>query len=267
MIEVLFGEAEAGAMKIAKEKGYVEGSIDGVICLAFMLDIGNIDKSIISSYRKELICNMYTQRNDDKEFLGEIKKAVNLYDNEQKRLLDFISKGESIRIWYSDAAYSMCGLYYVCSLIKNFSSMVYVVKMPAYIELNNRIIEYKHWGEIIPEKFNDFLIYEKKVPNLLIDRYSEKWQELKNESSPLRVNINGELIGVPEDFYDFLIYKHSRKLGAVREAALIGDILGDHPLGVGDFLYASRIESMLKNGSLKIVEDADKKYKRVICVN
>ena len=31
MIEVLFGEAEAGAMKIAKEKGYVEGSIDGVI--------------------------------------------------------------------------------------------------------------------------------------------------------------------------------------------------------------------------------------------
>lgn len=267
MIEVLFGEAEAGAMKIAKEKGYVEGSIDGVICLAFMLDIGNIDKSIISSYRKELICNMYTQRNDDKEFLGEIKKAVNLYDNEQKRLLDFISKGESIRIWYSDAAYSMCGLYYVCSLIKNFSSMVYVVKMPAYIELNNRIIEYKHWGEIIPEKFNDFLIYEKKVPNLLIDRYSEKWQELKNESSPLRVNINGELIGVPEDFYDFLIYKHSRKLGAVREAALIGDILGHHPLGVGDFLYASRIESMLKNGSLKIVEDADNIYKRVIIVN
>lgn len=267
MIEVLFGEADAGAMKIAKEKGFIAGNSDSVICLAFMLDIGDIYKSVNSSYRKELIYNMYTQNNNHKEYLDEIKKAVHLYDNEQRRLLDFISEGEPVRIWYSNTAYSMCGLYYVCSLMRNFNNNVSAIKMPDYVEVNNRIIEYKHWGAIIPEKFNDFLIYEKNLSPLLINSYSIKWQELKNDNSPLRANINGEIVGVPEDFYDFIIYKHSRKLGAVREISLIGDMMGNSTLGLGDFLYASRIDFMIKNGGLKIVKDDDIKYKRVICTN
>ena len=42
MIEVLFGESEAAAMKISKEKGIIVGDSEKVICLALMLDIGDI---------------------------------------------------------------------------------------------------------------------------------------------------------------------------------------------------------------------------------
>lgn len=87
MIEVLFGESEAGAMKAAKNKvvsivsdgptaafcagkrkpllrenaGWIEGTSDEVICLAFMLDIGEINQDVGGEYRKELIYSMLNQ--------------------------------------------------------------------------------------------------------------------------------------------------------------------------------------------------------------
>ncbi|MFR5027465.1 MAG: DUF1835 domain-containing protein [Coprococcus sp.] len=29
-------------------------------------------------------------------------------------------RGEPVRIWYSDAPYSRCGFYHVCSILKNY---------------------------------------------------------------------------------------------------------------------------------------------------
>lgn len=78
MIEVLFGESEAASMKAAKstvmaghvngptslwmigEKtpperiftGWMEGTAEEVVCLGFMLDIGNIKEPADSLYRK-----------------------------------------------------------------------------------------------------------------------------------------------------------------------------------------------------------------------
>ena len=78
MIEVLFGESEAASMKAAKNTimvehvngptsvwiagkktpperpfaGWVEGTAEEVICLGFMLDIGDIKEPVDSQYRK-----------------------------------------------------------------------------------------------------------------------------------------------------------------------------------------------------------------------
>lgn len=78
MIEVLFGESEAASMKAAKstviaskadgptsvwiaEKkkppkkehyGWVEGTAEEVICLGFLLDVGDIRETVNSKYRK-----------------------------------------------------------------------------------------------------------------------------------------------------------------------------------------------------------------------
>lgn len=54
MVEVLFGESEAGSMKIAKNK-YNFQDEDKVICLGFMMDIGDIKESADSPYRRNLI--------------------------------------------------------------------------------------------------------------------------------------------------------------------------------------------------------------------
>lgn len=49
MLEVLFGESEAGSMKTIGKQ---------TVCLGFMLDIGDIAVSVDSEYRKNLIYEM-----------------------------------------------------------------------------------------------------------------------------------------------------------------------------------------------------------------
>ena len=103
MIEVLFGESEACSMNTAKNKivigkvngpvsvwmagkktppprpfaGWIEGTPEEVICLGFMMDIGNIREPMDSSYRKKLIYSMYAQNQweQDEETEEELKNA------------------------------------------------------------------------------------------------------------------------------------------------------------------------------------------------
>ena len=93
--------------------------------------------------------------------------------------------------------------------------------------------------------------------------YAMLWSGLIEENSPLRAVISGKVFSVPEDFYDFLIW---RWLGdaPVREARLIGNILGHTQLGVGDWWYAERIEYYIGRGEIEIVEDSENQYARVI---
>ena len=51
----------------------------------------------------------------------------------------------------------------------------------------------------------------------------------------------------------------------IKEARLIGDILGKHPLGIGDWWYAKRIDDFISQGKIRVVQDSPKKYARMIC--
>ena len=93
--------------------------------------------------------------------------------------------------------------------------------------------------------------------------YAWKWKELKQDGSFLRAFVNGKLIGVPEDFYDFLIWKC---IGTkpIKQARLIGDILGYYPIGISDIWYAKRIEFFIQQKKIQVVEDSPNKYARLI---
>ena len=98
-----------------------------------------------------------------------------------------------------------------------------------------------------------------------IRMYASWWRDLQEDNSPLRAVVSGRVTGVPESFYDFLIWK--RLSGEpVKEARLIGDILGNFPIGVGDWWYAKRIEAFIKDGKIKVIEDSENKYARLICL-
>ena len=80
MVDILFGESEAACMRYAKTVRALpagEGGPDTVLCLAFMLDIGDIQEAIDSSYRQELIFSMYSQDQDghDEAACRELKGA------------------------------------------------------------------------------------------------------------------------------------------------------------------------------------------------
>lgn len=294
MIEVLFGESEAGSMKAAKNKfvagtvngpvsvwvagkktpprksfaGWVEGTPDEVICLGFMMDIGSIKEPMDSPYRKELIGSMYAQNQweQDEETIQELKNAGDAYVNELYRLKRFLDSGESVRIWYSDAPYSRCGLYSLCQILKDYENKISAVKLPEYIVQDTNIVSYQSWNEVSAEEFAGFLPYERALSEQEVRMYNTLWGILAEENSPLRAIVNNRLLSVPEDFYDFLIWERLTS-APLKEARLIGDILGQSQLGVGDWWYARRIEHYIRQGKIRVVEDSKSTYARTICLN
>lgn len=293
MIEVLFGDSEAASMKAAKntvvigevngptsvwmagkkklpEKpfaGWVEGTAEEVVCLGFMLDIGDIKKSVDSSYRKELIYSLFSQNQYGRslELEDELKQVGDVYVNELRRLIQFLEDGEAIRIWYSDAPYSRCGFYSLCRMLLKYKTEIRVVKLPEYVAREKRIISYSNWGEVSAEEFAGFLPCEKVLTREEVRMYAMRWSELTEDNSPLRTVINGKVISVPENFYDFLLWKKiTRK--PIKEARIIGDILGCYQLGVGDWWYAKRIDYYIQQGNIMIAEDSENKYARLICL-
>ncbi|MEY8426403.1 DUF3658 domain-containing protein [Lachnospiraceae bacterium 46-15] len=292
MIEVMFGESEAGAMKCAKSRKAIISGEDGptavfgnadllpsreawipipghageVICLAYMLDIGDIRETFDSKYRQELILSMYLQSgwNDSQEYINELREGIQRNIREYCRLLDFIQKGEQVRIWYSQTPYSLCGLYWLCRQMNGMENEVYAVEMPSYTERSDGVIVVHHsWGNVEAEKFSSFLKYQRRLSEAERRMLGCKWTELLEDNSPLRAVVNGELVGVPEDFYDFLILREITET-PVKEARLIGDILGKYPLQVGDCWYASRIEQMIKDGRIKVVQGSEQKYTQML---
>ena len=244
MVDVLFGESEAGTMRDIKLKHRRQsGGRDEVICLGFMLDAGDIKESVNSQYRKDLICSMYVQDQwgRARELNEECQKLGDVYCNELKRLQEFLEKGESVRIWY-------------------------IVRLPEYeVRQDHTIVSYSHWGEVSSEAFARYLPHEKRLSKMELKMYAWNWAELQEDNSPLRAMVNGRVLGVPEDFYDFLICKYITEK-PVMEARLIGEILGNNPFGVGDWWYARRIEKLIGQGKIKVIEDSEKKYARQICL-
>ncbi len=267
MIEVLFGKSEAASMKAAKSRvtivhvdgptavfcagkrkppegehsGWVEGTADEVICLDFALDQGDL-----------------------KERLQEIEACC---PAELLRLKEYLADGEEIRIWYSNAPYARCGFYHLCSVLRKYKNQVWTVRLPEARVYADHTVSYSNWGEVAAEEFAGFLPGAEALPPQELRRYDALWQELVEDGSPLRAVVNNRVVGVSEDFYDFLIWK--RLTGTpVKEARLIGDILGCYPIGVGDEWYAGRINRLIEDEKIRVVEDEfQREYARVICAN
>ena len=136
--------------------------------------------------------------------------------------------------WYSKSAYSLCGLYNVCKLLCNYENRVYLVELPDYRVVGNVITSYQNWGEIAAEEFASFIENQRGINSHEIKQYAAKWSELVEDNSNLRAVANNCVIGVEEDFYDFLIWKKLTE-APIKQARLIGDILGNYRIGIGDW--------------------------------
>ena len=293
MIEVVFSESTKGSIKVAKKYNKEDmqkrpfafignplskekfeimfegeplgGSSNDVIGICFNLDIGSISDVVINENRKELIFEMLKSPIgiDNKQ---EEKSKEYWEDNiiSLSRLKKCAQKGEHIRIWYSDAPYSLCGFHFVISILKEFQNMVSTVKLPEYqIQGNKTIVSYSTWGEISPEKFYRFLKFEKEISQIEKYYFAGKWSELQRENSYIRAVVNGKLVSVNEEFYDYYI-RINIPDSEFRMSQLIGEVLGKYLLGIGDWWIAQRIKNMIASKELLIISENDFDYNMVL---
>lgn len=95
-----------------------------------------------------------------------------------------------------------------------------------------------------------------------------KWVQLQNENAPLRVMLNGKLQSVSEDIYDsFILREIEEQPEQFRMALVIGKVLGKYQLGISDVWISKRIDNMIENGILEIIQDSPKgeaNYRRIL---
>lgn len=277
MIELVFKESEALSLKLAKNDGElckwnrdkvseesfnqvndgqsVGGNVEDVIVIPFMLDVGKINVPIESDYRKKLLLDLsLIHRIDETASMEQIWKG---YLDELKKLKIYAQKGEHFRIWYSDGAYSRCGLHYACSILRDYPCKVSVIKLPEYRRYPRGIQIFRSWSELAYDEMYQFLSLEKELSRFEIQCFGMKWDELKDEDSDLRVVIDGKLISVSDDFYDILIRQEIPD-DEFMVIQLIGKLVVNYQLAIDDAWYIKRIQWMIEQGELAIVKKEDR---------
>lgn len=266
MIEVMFDEGEAGAMKAAVRKEEQLGS--EVLCLKLMLDIGELRPPLSSEYRKSLYRMMFCGQWGRNDYTAkyEVQTYADFYLKQLEKVKRCVALRMPIRIWYSACPYSICGFLHLCSLLPEDYESAYAIELPTNSISENFVITRVSWNEVEPHEFINFLSLQRKLRSIEIQKFTADWNRLVKENSPLRAMVNGNITSVPVSFYDFLIRKY---LGdePIVEAELIGKILGENPLGVSDWFYASRIQHFIRIGLINIVENSKQTYRRKLRLN
>ncbi|WP_312369518.1 DUF3658 domain-containing protein [Lachnoclostridium sp.] len=233
------------AMKPCNWSGMaMEGSSRDVVALTLALDIGDIsDMDTDMDKRKKLFESLFV------DFPGVSDEMWKINQHTLMRLQEAKTSLEPIRMWIStsDPA-EMCSLYFVCHLMSDSQTPLSVVCVPQLLEKDNRIICYRSTGEVHAEEFGALTEYEEPISELQRRVYAGIWCDLMSENAPLRAIVNGCVIGVPVDFYDFSL-RSNLSDGEIKVAQLIGKTLSQIP-GVGDRWLFLRIRAMIESGEL-----------------
>lgn len=232
----------------------VGGNSHDVVNIGFSLDIGDISGAIDGNERQNIFRKIWGR------FDFEDKEREQFFQDQRKdmeKLLSAAKEGIPIRIWKSNVPYSDCGFHFVCNLLRSIDCNISVVPLPKYNLISeNEIIEYSHWGEVEAGKFYQFLPLEKQLTQIEKRVVSDHWNELTVENAPLRAVLNGKLTSVPENFYDFIITKNLPDNNFIM-ARFIGKLLGEYSLGISDSWYAFRIDKMIEENKLIVIENKD----------
>lgn len=282
MIELAFGEGPAAVLKMAisimqgnhsssiisvigsmrneQHNTTFKGSPEDVAALTLALDIGDIsDMDVGMNQRKKLLDVLFEGFPDVSDTIWGTNQHSLSWLQEAKTTL------EPVRMWISsnDPA-ELCGFYFICHLMVDALTPLSIVRIPMQIERDNSIVTYRSTGEISPEEFCAFARYEEAVSDLQRRVNSDLWNELVHGNSPLRAIVNGSLVSVSNDFYDFALRANIPN-GNFETVILIGKTLMQIP-GVGDRWLFLRIQNMLQSGELISISAAtrDHPYSEVV---
>lgn len=220
-----------------------------------VLSVGDISENQPGIKRKETLEHLYSVYPNDEghQLAQEMIKRVN---EDLKTVRERVAAGESLRIWYSNQPDEMCGLYWFLWQLNHWETQdgqVHIVKLPEWeVDESGNILQRIGWGELAAWEWHRYLTLQKSVTQSFCQSCASHWMTLQKENSPLRIILNGQLVSAPETIYDDFITRVIAEEGEeFQEARIVGRVLGNYQLGIGDYWIALRIEEMIREGKLE----------------
>lgn len=244
----------------------VGGNPGDVLCPCAGLDIGPLSGPDVEHIRLNLLTawlggdfplpGQDPTDHDQRDMLWAI------YQQDRERLLEGGKHGEAVRIWYSNAPYSLCGFYDTIWRLRDCDCPITALKMPKWMPLDEDSAQSCiGWGELSPGDWAAYLPLEREIPPNIRRAVAMEWDRIREENAPLRAVVNGRLCSVGEDFYDSFIRANIPD-GTFLVAQLICNVLGHCQLGIGDWWIAKRIQVMQNRGELTVVSRHDSFYRQ-----
>lgn len=244
------------------------GSARDVFGFPLGLSIGDIRTPLCMESRIDAMKTMHGSWN---EFLQDlVTEQFRRMNMEIETVRSRIANGEDARIWYSSTPDELCGLYWLMDELRELPEghgKLLGIRLPELDEHGDSIRTYQGWGEIEPGEFHRFLDLAQPISDTLrIHYFSNGWKNLNEENAPLRAVLNGKLMSAPESLYDSYIQEEiGKQPGQFWEPMVIGNIIGRCQLGIGDGILHQRIESMMQQWGLEILQpDPDGGYRRYL---
>lgn len=250
MLDICFGESECGMLKYALRK-----SNSGVTYSFRGLELGKIDNDNFIDARKQWIDTFFAICSP-KERAKILKDDIERFDE----IIQTAKKGEVLRIWYASSPCSKSGYYHLIYNLQGIDCPILVVEMPAtFASYRSADESVDHsWGEVEPEMMEKGVFLQRELLKEERDAISLKWEKLVQENSNLRLNVNGELTSVSEDYLDKEIMSYAPD-GEFKMAKLVGLMLGRSHHGVNDSFVADRIEALIDKNELTVIKRAKKR--------
>ncbi len=263
-VNLVFGDSTWGTLLQARSDYEALESSFVISLAASDMHIGRINEPEESDYRK--IVPWRLSHPDD----YDVTNAELIGKGERSGWKGFIQckeQGNSFRIWYSENPKELCGFYYLCSLLKNYTGDVYAVRVPERIRFQEDG-EYRFAYEtanLDSDLLGRIVETGVKLSSEEIGLYAEEWERLKQENALLRTVIAGKIVSVPLDFYDPLIFWFVPEEPATEESVFTDAII-NMPY-VEESWIITRIQKMIDDGQIKVVKDDDDPENRMICKN
>ena len=260
MIHVFFSELAAGVMRFQQEAGKIPAS-DSVLCLGFMFDQGNIQERYDSKYRTDYLLHLFMQNgwNDDET---RLRNQIEQYSKDVVKLVEAAQNKEPIRIYNDNSPGDVCGFTFACSLLDPYDVGISYVEIPMVVHEPEYIIANPSFEEILYNYFDETMELAVDIPYYDVNFYANIWHLLKEENGPLRAVLNGQLVSVPENIYDFMILNC---LDSPRtELQMMGEMVENHQKKLSDYWIAERVEQLIKEGKITVLKDKEYPYQRVL---
>ena len=214
------------------------------------LNCGLIHPENFEQARKEWIYNAFATCSEKKK-----KQMVKEAFERHADILKKAASNKEIRIWYASNPASMCGFFHLVHSLKGVDCNIYVVGMPSDIGCLPKHHD-RSWLEANVDDIQPCLKHQRLISALERESYELIWDTLATENAKLRVNINGIITSVPIDYLDNEILSHVPANTNLRFASFVGYAMRSPHYMSPEFI-AERIEGMISNGKITLVERSD----------
>ena len=262
MIEVCFGASFAGALTVMGNKYHYKKLFGEVIFLFLPLHLGDLSQGVFSEERLNWVHSIMSGEWLDgcNYEIKAQKKAI----KEIKRLKQYLSRGEKLRIWHSDTAEELCAFYYLLSELEGIDGEItHIHKNSLAVPFD---VRYRSLGAIPYEEILKYLPVEQ--PLTLEERHwcALEWQKHCHEKWRMRANLNGELVGVPETLYDSGIMSFIPKEGEFKAIRVCMNYLWDIPSGLDSNTVDWRLSEILHGDEFATVGEPMPLEENAYCI-